>query len=209
MEAPIRGRRGRPRRVLPTENPAVAPSEAAEEAQAPVEVAAVTRPALRPAVRDEDPRAAANRRAAEIMQHLGGLDEGTDDFYIDPASVPDGWTYEWKRKLLLGAEDPSHMVQLLRDGWEPVPLDRDAMHRAMMPSNWKENTIERKGMILMERPLELSQEVREMNLYRARKQVRDEEAQLAGTPDGTLSRDDPRVRPQIKKGWEAMPVPKE
>lgn len=171
---------------------------------------AIPRAEMRSPMREESSQERAARRAAQVRGHRGGdMDDGTDEFYISQDMIPDGWTYEWKRKLLLGAEDPSHMVQLLRDGWEPVPLDRDAMHRAMMPSNWKENTIERKGMLLMERPLELSQEVREMNLYRARKQVRDKEAQLAGTPDGTLSRDDPRVRPQIKKGWEAMPVPKE
>ena len=41
---------------------------------------------------------------------------------------------------------------------------------------------------------------------RARDQVRAKEAQLAGTPEGTLTRDDPRVAPKIKKGYEPIPV---
>lgn len=164
---------------------------------------------LRDNMRDDDPRTRAARRAAEIRGHRGPMDEGTDEFYIDPEMVPDGWTYEWKRRLLLGAEDPSHMVQLTRDGWEPVPLDRDMRHKAMMPSNWSHNTIERKGMILMERPAELTDEVRQNQLYLARKQVRDKEAQLAGTPDGTMTRDHKDARPVIKKSFEAMPIPKE
>ena len=45
--------------------------------------------------------------------------------------------------------------------------------------------------------------------FAARKQVRDKEAQIAGTPDGTMTRDHAKVRPQIKKGFEAMPIPKE
>jgi hypothetical protein len=64
-------------------------------------------------------------------------------------------------------------------------------------------------MILMERPTELTEEVRDMQYRNARKQVRDKEAQLAGTPDGTMTRDHDRVRPTIKKSFEAMPIPKE
>jgi len=170
---------------------------------------AVPRGDMRDTMREEDPRARAARRAAEIRGHRGDMDEGTDEFFIDPDMVPQGWTYEWKRRLLLGQEDPSHMVALYRDGWEPVPLNRDSRHRAMMPRGWAENTIERKGMILMERPTELTEEVRDMQLRAARKQVRDKEAQIAGTPDGTMTRDHKDARPVIKKSFEAMPIPKE
>jgi hypothetical protein len=122
--------------------------------------------------------------------------------------VPEGWSYEWKRHLLLGAEDPSYNVSLAREGWEPVPVNRDNMHRAMMPMNWTGAYIERKGQILMERPTEIVEEIRAMDRRRARDQVRAKEAQLSGTPEGTLTREDARVRPNINKGWEAMPVPK-
>ena len=44
----------------------------------------VERPAMRPAMREEDPRAAAARRAAEIRGHLGTMDEGTDEFAAPP-----------------------------------------------------------------------------------------------------------------------------
>lgn len=170
---------------------------------------AVPRGDMRSSMRDDDPRTRAARRAAEIRGHRGEMDEGTDEFFIDPEMVPEGWTYEWKRRLLVGKEDPSHMVALYRDGWEPVPLNRDSRHQAMMPRGWGENTIERKGMILMERPAELTEEVRQMQLRAARKQVRDKEAQIAGTPDGTMTRDHKDARPVIKKSYEAMPVPKE
>jgi hypothetical protein len=122
--------------------------------------------------------------------------------------VPEGWSYEWKRHLLLGAEDPSYNVSLAREGWEPVPVNRDNMHRAMMPMNWTGAYIERKGQILMERPTEIVEEIRAMDRRRARDQVRAKEAQLSGTPEGTFTREDARVRPNINKGWEAMPVPK-
>lgn len=161
------------------------------------------RPDLRGAMtNEEDPRARAARRAAEVRDHLGDMDDGTNQFPLPPA--PDGWTYEWKRKSVMGQEDPAHMTDLLRKGWEPVPASR---HPEMMPTGNTYESVERKGMILMERPTELVEEARAIEQRRARGQVRAKEVQLAGTPDGTLSRDDPRVSPKIKKGYEPMPIP--
>jgi hypothetical protein len=162
---------------------------------------------MRAPVREDDPLTRAAKRAAELRGHLGTVDEGVDDFYVDPDMAPEGWTYEWKRHLLLGAEDPSYNVALARAGWEPVPVNRDAKHRAMMPLNWTGSYIERRGMILMERPTETVEEAKNIEYRRARDQVRAKEAQLSGTPDGTLTRDHPKARPQIKKGWESLPVP--
>lgn len=164
------------------------------------------RPAsMRPPMRDEDPRARAAARAAAIREHIGDLDEGTDEFYIPPSIVPEGWNYEWKRHMIWNQEDPAYTVQLAREGWEPVPASR---HPEMMPKTWTESTIMRKGMVLMERPSEISEEIRRIELKRARQQVRIKEQQIAGTPDGTLTRDDPRVRPNIKKSFD-MPIPED
>ena len=194
---PIR-RRGRP----PREERVVEFVETTEI----VENTPIERPSMRAEMREESPAERARRRAAEIRGHLNGIDEGTDEFYIDRSMIPEGWSYEWKRRLLLGAEDPSHNVALYRMGWEPVPLSR---HPEMMPRDWKGNTIERKGMILMERPLELVEEARQIERRKAVNQVRDKEAQIAGTPDGTLTRDHAQARPQIKKGYEPIPIPKD
>ena len=152
----------------------------------------------------DDPRAAAARRAAEIMGNLGTLDNGTDEFYIDPSVIPDGWSYEWKRKTILGQEDPAYQVALARSGWTAVPTSR---HPEMMPHDTSSGIITRKGNILMECPLEIIQERRLAEQSKARSQVRAKEAQLAGTPEGTMTRDHAQARPQIKKSFEAMPIP--
>lgn len=158
---------------------------------------------MRASQREEDPRARAERRAAEIRKHLkGDTSDGADRFYVDPYIVPDGWSYEWKRKTIWGKEDPAHEVELARQGWEVVPASR---HPQMMPKgNWQ--TIERDGMILMERPKVLTEDVHKDNLRKARLQVKAKEAQLNQAPDGTFDRDDPRVKPSIKKSFEAMPI---
>ncbi len=165
------------------------------------------RPEMRPIMREEDPRVRAARRAAELRDHLGSMDEAPDDFFIPSADIPSGWTYEWKRKTLLGQEDPAYQVQLAQKGWEPVPAYR---HPSYMPVGWKGATIERKGMILMERPLEITEEARNFELRKARNQVRQKEAQLAGAPDGQFERnnkDSSLVK--VKKSYEAMPIPKD
>ena len=161
---------------------------------------------LRPPLRPDDSIARAKQRAEELRGHLGDVVDGTDDFYIPPDVIPDGWTYEWKRHSIYGAEDPTYQVALLRSGWTNVPSSR---HPEMMPHNTSSQTILRKGMILMECPKEIIDERKDFELRKARQQVRTKEQQLAGTPDGTLTRDHAEARPKIKKSYEAMPVPKE
>jgi hypothetical protein len=150
----------------------------------------------------------AKKRAEEIRKHLGGdLDEGVDDFFVDPNSIPEGWTYEWKRHTVLGMEDPTYQVALRRTGWAPVPAAR---HPEMMPVGHKDDTILRKGMILMERPEEITQEVRSIDKKRARDQVRVKEQQLSEAPNGQFERKNKDSSlAKVKKSFEAMPIPEE
>lgn len=167
------------------------------------------RPPMRPdEATGEDPRARAARRAAEIRESLNGsLDDGTDKFYIPPEEIPDGWTYEWKRKTVMGQEDHTYQTALLRKGWEPVPASR---HPDRMPIGHA-GSIEIDGLILMERPTELTDEARKIELRTARQQVRTKEEQLNNPPSpGQFERankDNSLVK--IRKSHEPMPIPKE
>ena len=202
-------KRGRPR-VNPLRDAVieVKKAEAAKAAEAaqPVEEEVFTRQEMRPAMREEDPRTRAARRAAELRDHKGDMDDGTDDFFIDSSAIPDGWAYEWKRKTVLGQEDPAYQVALARNGWEPVPAQR---HASYMPNGSTYSTIERKGMILMERPAEISDEVRAIELRKARNQIRQKEEQLNSAPDGQFGRDHSQVKPKINKSFEPIPIPKD
>jgi hypothetical protein len=192
-------RRGRPPRSLAAKTP-IAEEAAIQAGEIPSE-----RPPMRPPMREEDPRAAAARRAAEIRGHLGNLDEGVDKFALPPA--PDGWTYEWKRRAVFGKEDHSHMLALKRMGWEEVPAAR---YPDMMPDQGNYGTIERDGMVMMMRPAVITEELRQIELQKARDQVRYKQEQLAGTPEGGLGhRDHAQVKPKINKSYEAIPVPKD
>jgi len=161
---------------------------------------------LRPPMREEDPRERAAKRAAELRGHHGDNDSGTDVFYVNLDIIPDGWTYEWKRHTIYGQEDPAYQIRLANEGWTPVPVSR---HPEMMPYNTTEQVIMRDGQILMECPTEIIVERRNADMRKARDQVRHKEQQLAGAPDGTMTRDHAQVKPNIKKSFEAMPIPKD
>lgn len=150
-------------------------------------------------MREEDPRSRAAKRAAEIRGHIGSMDEGTDEFYIPPEMVPDGWTYEWKRRTVLGQEDPAYQVSLARMGWEEVPADR---HPQMMPAG-HHSVINRKGMVLMERPKEITDEARRIENRKARNQVKAKEEQLSSAPSGQFERNTPTV----KKSYSPIAIP--
>lgn len=167
--------------------------------------ATAARPDARAPMRDEESVARASARAAELREHLGDMDDGTDEFYVDPDIVPDGWGYEWKRHDVFGKEDPAYATHIARKGWTPVPASR---HPEYMPSGSSASIIERKGMILMERPLEIIEEARSIELRKARQQMRQKEAQLNAAPSGQFPRDeDPRTAARINKTYEPMAIP--
>jgi len=198
MENSAPKRRGRPpvKAVTNKEAPLLDAVPVAETA--PVS----SRAPVRPALREEDPRARAAKRAAEIKGHIGDLDEGTDEFLAP--TPPDGWTYEWKTKTVLGQENPAYQVQLQRTGWEPVPTSR---HPQMMPGDHKYANIERKGMILMERPKVITDEVVAIDRKRARDQINHKKAQLGEAKEGQFGRDHASVKPKISNSYEPIPVP--
>jgi hypothetical protein len=155
---------------------------------------------MRPPLRvEDDARARAKQRADQLRGHLGDVVDGTDEFYISPDVIPDGWAYEWKRNTIYGAEDPAYQVALARSGWTAVPTSR---HPDMMPHDANSGIITRKGCILMEIPKEIQDERREADQRKARNQVRQKEAQLSGAPEGTME----RTRPEIRKSYSPVQI---
>jgi hypothetical protein len=193
MEDTTQKRPGRPPRSHRSPSLiAKAMSESTETVAKPEELAEIVkdaspgipRPTMRPTMREEDPREAAARRAAEIRGHLGGaMDDGVDEFRAPPA--PEGWEYEWKARMVMGQEQHSYMTGLARTGWEPVPTSR---YPDMMPSGGNHPTIERKGQVLMMRPKVISDEVRDGELRKARNQVKAKQEQLTHAPEGHFER---------------------
>jgi hypothetical protein len=124
------------------------------------------------------------RAEARLREIRANMPENADvnDRYRAPAA-PAGFTYEWKRRTIYNQEDPAYQVELMRQGWEAVPLDR---HPEMMPHGWSGNTIEIDGLVLMERPTVLVEECRAREAREARLSVKTKEAQLSNTRPGDL-----------------------
>lgn len=143
----------------------------------------------------------AARRLAEIRN---GMPEGGDnrDKFWAP-NPPAGFDYQWKRRTIYNQEDPSYQVELIRNGWEPVPLDR---HPEMMPKGWSAKTIEIDGLVLMERPMVLTDEARAREKANARESVVTKEMQLKSTREGDLGR---REVQKFSKTREAIAIPQE
>jgi len=162
---------------------------------------------IRGEIREEDPRTRAARRAAEILDH-GSLSAGAHDkFHVDAHIIPPGWTYEWKLFSTVNREDESKALELRRNGWEAVPASR---HPELMPSGNRSETIIREGMILMERPQEITDYVRRRELEDARQLQRLPHEMGANSPGNSAPRDNngkPLV--DIKRSYgELISVPR-
>lgn len=152
----------------------------------------------------QNPRARAKARAAQLLDNID-FDASSDEFAIDMHDIPDGWTYEWKRHTVLNAEDPSHQMHLASTGWEPVPANR---HPNMMPIGYNGAYIERKGMMLYERPAEITDRFRRRDEKEATSRVQAIEEQLTGAPSGHFERNN-KGSPlaKINKTYERMAIP--
>lgn len=119
-----------------------------------------------------------------------------DMFYIPTDEIPEGLSYEWKRWANVGQEDPFYIASLREQGWEPV---NPKSHPNWLPPGYNQPHIIKGGQILMERPIELTEEARAENRQIARRQMREAEQRLGMTPKDTLTRDHQGARPQVVK----------
>lgn len=159
-------------------------------------------------VKPEEPPKPVIARApirTEVRERKRKNDNSVDIFNIPAHLIPAGTSLEWKRESVIGAEDPHYMVSLHEQGWRPVDV---SMIPELMPEGYK-GAIRMKGMLLMERPIELTREAQQEDARNARRAVRAKEEQLGATPAGTLSRDHPSARANtfVNKSVEPGAIP--
>lgn len=121
-----------------------------------------------------------------------------DKFHVDANIIPHGMSYEWKRYTVKGMEDPSYNAMLRDQGWDPVTSER---HPNMVAEGY-EGPIIRDGLMLMERPIELTREAEEEDRAAARSAINAKKQQMGETPNGHAER---QVL-QVKTSYEAMPI---
>jgi hypothetical protein len=132
------------------------------------------------------------------MRRRKGL-QHDDPFYIPLDEIPEGLSYEWKRFSVAGQEDPFYLAQMRAQGWEPVD---PKMHPNWVPPDYTAPNIIKGGQILMERPIELTNEARAELDALANQQMREVRARVGKSEPGELE----RVKPRIENEWNRMVV---
>ena len=150
----------------------------------------------------EDPREAARIREAQILENFQGIDEAQDEYWIDQAYIPDGWSWEWKIYSVLNEVQQSRINAYKRTGWDFVPPSKYPM---IPPTN---GIIIHRGNALMERPASITKMMSDRDQKMAKAQMDSKTAQLEGkvAADFDLSnKGDPISR--VRKTYSPMQVP--
>lgn len=108
-----------------------------------------------------------------------------DKYAVPPDLIPDGMSWEWKTESVYGQTDSSYMAFMREQGWEPVMADR---YPGVFMEDSYHGAIRRDGLLLMERPVELTREAMAEERLAARDAIRIKEAQLHGAPEGQFQR---------------------
>ena len=148
----------------------------------------VKRPRGRPSIIGRSLQRSEQRAAAKAM--LKDWDED-DKYHIYPEEVPEGISYEWKRVSIYGQEDKSHQVKLRQMGyWQPV-AGRTHPRFGFID----DQPIVIDGLMLMERPIELTEERLDREKKKANSQVSGQMKALEmGGKDGQLEGRQTRVK---------------
>jgi hypothetical protein len=121
-----------------------------------------------------------------------------DPYYVDLSKVPPDVDVNWKRFSNVGEEYPFYIARMREQGWEPVNPQENPDWVPVPPGYDKTNII-KGGLILMERPMRLSDEAKAENKIAAKQQVREAEQRLGLTPADTMTRDHEGAKPRIVK----------
>ena len=105
---------------------------------------------------------------------------------IPKEMIPDGMDYNWKRSSYLAKEDKQHQIRMGQYHWHPVPYDRH--DGAIATEDPDRKIITNGGLVLMERPMYLSQEAADVELRKAHSQVDQQYQRLKIAPPGTETR---------------------
>ncbi len=172
--------------------------------------------AAREPVRDETTQRSEQRQsmAALALPKDFVLHEDTGDkFHIPASDIPDGMDYQWAALTVMGKVDARAMAMLMQNRWTVVPLSRHPHYgsdgglidgqkgtRLGKEQILYEDCIIREGMLLMERPMAITQFVRAHEKKKADDQVINQMQRVKMAPEGTLSGVNRQRNVSISKG---------
>jgi hypothetical protein len=148
--------------------------------------------------RNEYGRIQAFNRAGKLISRTHNAT--SDKFDVPLHFIPDGWTYQWLSQETVGkANNNSHFFA---NGWEPVPAKR---HDGVFTQKGYEGHIVVDGMMLVERPVQLTIEARLEELKRAKLQLKTQNEQFQPKLPGARSSRYRGTEMRVKRDLEEMP----
>lgn len=132
----------------------------------------------------------------------------SDRYYVDPAIIPEGWVYQWKRFSVLGQEEPAYMAELGQLGFTPVPAER---HDGVFIPSGSKGAIIIGGQILMERSILDEEDARMEEKQRADAQVQGSRQQFGMAPKASgfeVNDSAKRYGQRMNVGHERVDAPK-
>jgi hypothetical protein len=129
-----------------------------------------------------------------------------DKFQVDANDIPDGMSYQWIAVTVDGMEQRNSMAQFEMNGWRPVPMSRYPGRYG--PQKAKNGAINHEpiiieGLMLVERPIELTIEAREEEIGAAKSLVKTRNEQFQPRLPDALARRGTGLR--AKRTIEGMP----
>ncbi len=79
-----------------------------------------------------------------------------NQFHVPESLMEAGWSMQWVRAECLGKADPANITDHMENGWTPVPASRKGFSEFFRTGGAEH--IEREGLILMERPVQLTEQ---------------------------------------------------
>ena len=145
---------------------------------------AVAKAAAREPLRGNEPKLKAGEVRGRNGEILRFRSTGGDQFDIPEDLLEDGWTYQWQAQTVYN-EASNDLAQMYANGWRYVTSESRVGQFFLLPGE-NANCIVRGGLVLMERPAELTALYVEETRQRTRVQydgLMDKSSDLA-VPDG-------------------------
>lgn len=158
----------------------------------------IAREPARQAVRMQAGADIAFDREGNPIQRRGDTYDG---FAVPTELKEKDWDYQWVRISTHGQEDIDNQVAMQSNGWRPVPADRAGWRGRFMAADYK-GPIAKSGLMLMERPMMLTEQAKAETdaRYREQKMQQSQKFGLA-LPEGfSAATDRARANTGIKRG---------
>lgn len=142
------------------------------------------------------------------------LENSPDRLRIPAEMIPEGYSLQWVVDSVLGQDMGQQRSVFEQGGWTPThQSDFDGRFDGMFMQRGKEGEIKYEGLVLMYRPIEITQKVQAEERRRAREQIEIKERALRGGELPNVSLDAQHKSAlqtnKIGKSYERIAVPKD